>query len=122
MQLKLVQNINMANVWATPSAGAWANQVEEEEQANGGALPDVPVPEEAFPTLGAAVKEPKKKKKGQTLSLGDFQTGNKVKHTGKAASEILKSLPTAPRGGDDKPPGGLGGGFRDYKGTVYEVL
>lgn len=110
---------------APPSSGAWAAQVDEEEEANGGELAPVPVgggsdfpalggSTEAFPSLGetAATKETKKerKKRQQKMSLGAFVAA------GRKEPEIV-NLPTAPRarpeGTDEK---GLGGGFKNYGG------
>ncbi|EFJ41517.1 hypothetical protein VOLCADRAFT_121634 [Volvox carteri f. nagariensis] len=104
---------------------AWADQVESEE-ATHGALAN----NSDFPTLGeAAAAKPQgksKAKKGVKLGFGEFlsmPTGGRgdFADKGLADKQILMSLPTAPRGGpredgDGRPPGGLGGGFRDYGG------
>lgn len=81
-----------------------------------------------FPTLGEANKEAArpggkgKSKKGTKLGLQEFlgkPGGGSSTYTDKMSDkEILLNLPTAPRGGprEEGPPGGLGGGFRDYGG------
>ena len=116
--------LNMANPWAAVKpTGAWASQVEDEEAAQGGALG---APEEAFPDLSMAAtkKESKRdKKKKQTVSLAEFQTGKKAYQApkrGPAKEEIV--LPSGPRAREDDDDGnsrgGLGGAFaggRDYK-------
>jgi hypothetical protein len=76
------------------------------------------VAEAEFPSLGEAVtvKETKKKKK-QTMSLGEFVSGG----LGSRRDADLVNLPTAPRGhvdGEEGPPT-LGGGFRGYGGDRY---
>ncbi|GIL55113.1 hypothetical protein Vafri_10726 [Volvox africanus] len=102
---------------------AWADQVESEEATNGTLANN-----SDFPTLGeaaAAKPQPKGKgKKGVKLGLGEFMsmpTGGRSDFADKSLQDkaIVLSLPTAPRGGpredgDGRPPGGLGGGFRDY--------
>lgn len=114
----------MSNPWAAVKpTGAWASQVDEEEAAQGGGLG---APEEAFPDLSMAAtkKESKRdKKKKQTVSLAEFQTGKKAYQApkrGPAKEEIV--LPSGPRARDDDDDGnsrgGLGGAFaggRDYK-------
>ncbi len=114
----------MSNPWAAVKpTGAWASQVDEEEAAQGGALG---APEEAFPDLSMAAtkKESKRdKKKKQTVSLAEFQTGKKAYQAPKRApakEEIV--LPSGPRAREDDDDGnsrgGLGGAFaggRDYK-------
>ncbi|KAL0056279.1 hypothetical protein WJX82_009505 [Trebouxia sp. C0006] len=117
----------MSNPWAAVKpTGAWASQVDEEEAAQGGALG---APEEAFPDLSMAAtkKESKRdKKKKQTVSLAEFQTGKKAYQAPKRApakEEIV--LPSGPRAREDDDDGnsrgGLGGAFaggRDYKDRV----
>lgn len=119
-----------------PSSGAWANQVDEEEAANGGELDPVPGVTTPFPSLGQqndssfpslgdslTVKESKKerrKKQGgvQKMSLGNFMAA------GKENEKI--DLPTRPReraeGEEDRRGGGLGGGFKNYGGDRGEKL
>ena len=107
-----------------PASGAWANQVDEEEEANGGQLDPVPGRQTSFPALGdssypslgesVTVKDSKRERKSkkavpQKMSLGSFM-----------AAETEKSdLPTRPREraeGEEDKRGGLGGGFKNYGG------
>lgn len=118
------------NAWGAPTQGAWAAQVDEEEQANGGTLdaPKEPVitfgQDKAFPTLGEAVKKKeskKDKKKPQKMNLADFQSNYKPPSASRRPTvnddQLKASLPTAPRARDsDEPSAGLGGAFRDYGG------
>ena len=123
----------MAGAWGMPTSGAWANQVEEEEQDRGGELEaptSKPVAsfshDAAFPSLGEAVKkkDSKKEKKAKPtkMNLADFQTSYKPPSASRRPTvnddQILSSLPTAPRtrGDDDAPSAGLGGAFKDYGG------
>lgn len=111
-----------------PSTGAWANQVEEEEEENGGELEPVPAPsatafpalggETAFPALGDAInvkdskKDRKNKKVKNTMSLGAFVAA------GRKEPEVV-NLPTGPRqraADEEEKRGGLGGGFKNYGG------
>lgn len=122
----------MAGAWGAPTSGAWAAQVDEEEEANGGALsaPVAPAPvpfghDKAFPTLGEAVKKKdskKDKKKPQKMNLADFQSSYKppsqTRRPAASDDQIKLSLPTAPRArSDDAPSSGLGGAFKDYGGA-----
>ena len=114
------------NPWAAVNSGAWASQVDEEEAAGtlGGPLA---APEEAFPDLAMAAtkKETKRdKKKKQTVSLAEFQTGKKAyapPTRGRTAAKEEIVLPSGPRAREDDDDGnsrgGLGGAFagRDYK-------
>lgn len=114
------------NPWAAVNSGAWASQVDEEEAAGtlGGPLAAA---EEAFPDLSVAAttKESKRdKKKKQTISLAEFQTGKKAyapPTRGRTAVKEEIVLPSGPRARDDDDDGnsrgGLGGAFagRDYK-------
>ena len=123
----------MAAAWGLPTSGAWANQVDEEEQDRGGELEaptSKPVAtfshDAAFPSLDEAVKKKdskkEKKAKPQKMNLADFQTSYKPPSASRRPTvnddQILSSLPTAPRtrGDDDGPSAGLGGAFKDYGG------
>ncbi len=110
-------------------SAADCSQVDEEEEQNG------PL-DQAFPTLGEAVKVVqkvgKKKTKGTTLSLNEFMTapvqrpgvfaaGSAARGAVRATEEksIMLSLPTGSRGkveGEEQPSGGLGGAFSQYGG------
>ncbi len=133
-QYKRGENIaTMAAAWGMPTSGAWAQQVEEEEKDQGGEI-EAPTSkpmasfshEQAYPSLGEAVKKKDSKKdkkaKPQKMNLADFQTSYKPPSASRrpAASDdkILSSLPTAPRARDDDEPasGGMGGAFKDYGG------
>ena len=88
-----------------------------------GAIQAPVVKESEFPSLGAAaaVKETKKKKK-QTMSLGEFVTRGTG---GPPKADLLMNLPTAPRvrePGEEEPERPLGGGFKGYGGAfiIYE--
>ena len=119
---------------AAPKSGAWATQVDEEEEENGGILAPIPPasPAAAFPALGgdqsfpslgevASMKETKKDRKKKTVQkmpLGAFvAAGAKARDT----SDV--SLPTAPRARTDEEEEksrGLGGGFKNYGGDRGE--
>ena len=109
-----------------PSSGAWANQIEEEEEENGGELDPVPTQTATafpalggptgFPALGEAIniRDSKKdrKKKGTPIPLSTFVAA------GKKEPEAI-NLPTGPRqrsAEDEEKRGGLGGGFKNYGG------
>ena len=116
------------SAWGPPSSGAWANQVDEEEEENGGELDPVPAPspaafpalggETAFPALGESInirdskKDRKQKKVKQTMPLQAFVAA------GRKEPEVV-NLPTGPRqrtAEEEERRGGLGGGFRNYGG------
>ena len=116
---------------AAPKSGAWATQVDEEEEENGGILAPIPaasaVPalggDQSFPSLGevASMKETKKDRKKKTVQkmpLGAFvAAGAKARDT----SDV--SLPTAPRTRteeEEEKSRGLGGGFKNYGGDRGE--
>eukprot|EP01018_Ginkgo_biloba_P029449 Gb_08152 [translate_table: standard] len=113
----------MAKPWG--GAGAWAAdaEAEEKEKLAGSSVAGEP---ENFPSLKEAVSsKPKKKNKGQTLSLSELQSGKHVGPGGKSrgvldakglTAEEMMILPTGPRDrtGEEPEYGGLGGGFRDY--------
>ena len=129
----IVRIATMAGAWGMPTSGAWANQVEEEEQDRGGEL-EAPTSKPvatfsqnaAFPSLGEAVKkkDSKKEKKAKPtkMNLADFQTSYKPPSASRRPTvnddQILSSLPTAPRtrGDDEGPSAGMGGAFKDYGG------
>lgn len=119
---------------AKPTAGAWATQVDEEEEENGGELAPVPAAavqqfpalggdKKAFPSLGetATLKDTKKERKKrqvQKISLGAFVAAGKKKEP-----EVI-NLPTAPRArsdNDEEKRDGLGGGFKNYGGDRGEI-
>jgi hypothetical protein len=121
--------------WAN-KPGAWAldaEQHEEEllqqkEQDTNGTLQNSVIhgkPLADFPSLSAAaVVKPKKKNKGQTLSLAEFTTYSAPKPSQKQAepqgltTQELLALPTGPRERSaeelERDRGRLGGGFRSY--------
>lgn len=109
-----------------PQANAWADAVDEEEAQHGVPPAPLPLPEDDFPSLGAAVKQGKdagaktKKPKGQKMDLGAFLGGG-----GRAAApsrtndnELLMALPKASSGlpREERGSGALGGAFKDYGG------
>ncbi|XP_024542767.1 eukaryotic translation initiation factor 4B1-like [Selaginella moellendorffii] len=126
----------MARPWG--KVGAWADDSEAEAAAAAAPTappPAAPLPVEAFPSLGeAAAAKSSKKKKGQTLTFAEFQSGKYVpgvKQRSSASSGIftdsdrltsdeMMMLPTGPKDRSDEEPyeqgGRLGGGFRDYGG------
>lgn len=108
--------------------GAWAADTEREEAEQRLAAVEPKKDDDAFPSLTEAVTaKPKKKNKGQTLSLAELQSGRPVGHGGRSkgftenkglTTEEMLALPTGPRDrtGEESEygGGGLGGGFRDY--------
>ncbi len=83
------------------------------------------VSEEAFPSLGEAVKEPKakgKKAKGQKLSLSDFNAFPVGRSRQLSDKEILMQLPKGSSGlpKEERDSKALGGGFKDYGGNRGE--
>eukprot|EP00882_Tetradesmus_deserticola_P004896 GHRQ01005159.1.p1 GENE.GHRQ01005159.1~~GHRQ01005159.1.p1 ORF type:complete len:166 (+),score=33.57 GHRQ01005159.1:133-630(+) len=108
----------MDSAWGI-KPGSWAEDVEQEEAKNG-PLRD----EEAFPTLGEAIKqEPKAakaggKKKPVKMGLTDFLGAQTARRTA-SDKEILISLPKGSSGlpREDRDSKGLGGGFKDYGGN-----
>ncbi|KAH9315606.1 hypothetical protein KI387_024233 [Taxus chinensis] len=118
----------MANSKPWGGAGAWAAEAEraeeEAKERQAAAAADV----HDYPSLSEALSaKPKKKNKGQTISLAQLQSGQNVglgaRTRGGGASETkgltaeeLAVLPTGPRErtAEEDSRGGLGGGFRDY--------
>lgn len=115
-----------SNPWSS-GAGTWAAEAEREEAEH--RLAAEPKKEDdGFPSLTEAVTaKPKKKNKGQTLSLAELQSGRPGGPGGRSKSftetkglttEEMMALPTGPRDrtGEESEygGGGLGGGFRDY--------
>lgn len=119
------------SAWAKP--GAWALDSEEHEEelqeqhqkekANGGFFggsnKEEPLAAE-FPSLAAAATKPKKKK-GQTLSLGEFNATSSARSAQPTqvrglTTEDLMMLPTGPRQrtAEELDRSRLGGGFRSY--------
>lgn len=108
--------------------GAWAADTEREEAEQRLAAVESKKDDGNFPSLTESVtaKQPKKKK-GQTLSLAELQSGRPVGPGGRTkgftenkglTTEEMLVLPTGPRDRTGEEPeyggGGLGGGFRDY--------
>ena len=105
---------------------AWAEEVEEAEQQNGGSLPNVN--EEAFPSLSAAAAKPEpkgKKKQKEKLSLGAFLAGGAAgggaRQSARAPADDSSLLLNLPKGSSgirdtDREAGGLGGAFKEYGG------
>ncbi|XP_021900398.1 eukaryotic translation initiation factor 4B3 isoform X2 [Carica papaya] len=108
----------VSSPWGKP--GAWALDAEEheaellKEQQDTAALPG------DFPSLSAAAaSKPKKKNKGQTLSLGEFTTYGSSKPSSqpdRLTHDELLSLPTGPRqrSAEELDRSRLGGGFKSY--------
>ena len=128
------------SAWGTTgTVQAWANQVEEEEEAGNALGPaDRPKPQVpqgptlgadtgAFPSLGEAAKQPRKKK-GKAISLAEFQSGAPAPRQGTyqapssrapPADQIKERLPTGPRersADDDGRGRSFGGG--GLRGTL----
>jgi hypothetical protein len=109
----------MDSAWGI-KPGSWAEDVEQEEAKNG-PLRD----EEAFPTLGEAVKQEPKgaktggKKKPVKMGLTDFLGAQTARRTAINEKEILMALPKGSSGlpREDRDSKGLGGGFKDYGGN-----
>lgn len=88
------------SAWGTAVPSAWANASAGDD--------DLPAPlpalagddpEEAFPSLDAAVKAPSRRKKtAQKMSLNDFQSGKFLPRSKRelTQAEIRAMLPTAP--------------------------
>ncbi|KAJ9560593.1 hypothetical protein OSB04_005753 [Centaurea solstitialis] len=117
----------VTSAWAKP--GAWALDSEEhEEELKQDQQPPAPAkpaaPMSDFPDLMTAAATKTKKKKGQTLSLGEFVTGktNNKPQSYQAAkgltAEDMMMLPTGPRQrtAEELDRTRLGGGFRSYGG------
>ncbi|XP_076932565.1 eukaryotic translation initiation factor 4B3-like [Bidens hawaiensis] len=104
----------VTSAWAKP--GAWALDSEEHEdelkQEPVHAPPTAPMSD--FPDLMTAAATKTKKKKGQTLSLGEFV--NKPSAVKGLTAEDMLMLPTAPRQrtAEELDRTRLGGGFRSY--------
>lgn len=110
------------SVWGKPAGGAWADDVDEQEQKGTLAAP-APLSfkeDKAFPSLAAAVKEPagKKKVRAKPVPLGAFIAGGGAARTAVDEKAILLSLPKGSSGAprEEGAPGGLGGAFKDYGG------
>lgn len=107
-------------------AGAWAADSElaesqhDQEQQQQQHQPSLFAGDAAFPSLGEAVHTKTSKKKKQAVPLSKFISGGAAAFSeskGLTTGEMMM-LPTGPRdrSGEDAPPGGLGGGFKDYGG------
>jgi hypothetical protein len=80
------------------------------------------VSEEAFPSLGEAIKQPQpkgKKQKGQKMLLSDFAAFPVGRRAQMSDKELLMNLPKSSSGlpKEERPSGALGGGFKDYGGN-----
>lgn len=119
--------------WGQPAgkggASAWADAVDDEEQAGGVLGPSLAgPPADEFPTLGQAKQAgqggaggKKEKKKGTKMSFSDFvtTTGGVTSRGGpKHEKEILMMLPTSSSGDGPvtRDPGALGGAFNQFGG------
>ncbi|XP_071716058.1 eukaryotic translation initiation factor 4B3-like isoform X2 [Rutidosis leptorrhynchoides] len=118
---------SVTSPWGKP--GAWALDSEEHEdelkqQQQPQPQPPTPaVPSSDFPDLMTAATTKTKKKKGQTLSLGEFVTGkannsNTYKPNTGLTTEDMLMLPTGPRQrtAEEMDRTRLGNGFRSYGG------
>ncbi|KIY92024.1 hypothetical protein MNEG_15938 [Monoraphidium neglectum] len=111
------------SVWGKPG-GAWADDVEEQEQSGTLAAPAVApykaFKEEAFPALSAAKEAPKKKGKAKPVPLGAFLGGSAAAsaRTNLDDKAILLALPKSSTGAprEEGQGGGIGGAFREYGG------
>lgn len=102
-------------------AGAWAadseladSQNEQEQQPQESSFAN----DAAFPSLGEAIHVKVSKKKKQAVPLSKFisrGTASFSESKGLTTQEMMM-LPAGPRdrSGEDSPPGGLGGAFKDY--------
>jgi hypothetical protein len=108
----------MDSAWGI-KPGSWAEDVEQEEAKNG------PLRDEAFPTLGEAVKQDPKavktggKKKPVKMGLTDFLGAQTARRSAPSDKELLMALPKGSSGlpREDRESKGLGGGFKDYGGN-----
>eukprot|EP01018_Ginkgo_biloba_P036820 Gb_28173 [translate_table: standard] len=120
----------MAEAW-TRGAGAWAAEAERaeaEEKERQSAMVAGAAEPGSFPSLReAAAAKPKKRNKGQTLTLSELASGLYVGPGGRSrgtrssdtkglTTDEMMMLPTGPRdrSGEEPDHGRLGGGFRDY--------
>lgn len=111
----------VSSPWAKP--GAWALDAEEHEaeleQQRKEEVVAEPLPD--FPSLAsAAATKTKKKNKGQTLSLAEFNSG-KASQPQRLTHEDLAVLPTGPRqrSAEELDRSRLGGGFKNYGSNRY---
>lgn len=113
------------SAWAIkPEAIDWADEVEAEEVKKGPM-----VDEEAFPTLGEAVKsapqkgKASKKGKGTKMGLNEFMSAS-VGRKPISDAEILMQLPKGSSGlpREERDPNALGGAFKDYGGDRQGAL
>ena len=116
----------MAAAWGKPAGGAWADDVDEQEQKGTLAAPTLGAPlalkEDNFPSLSAAKEAPSKKKaKAKPVALGAFLAAGPAGGAARAnldEKSILLSLPKGSSGAprEEAGAGGLGGAFKDYGG------
>eukprot|EP00879_Flechtneria_rotunda_P001240 GHRR01001387.1.p1 GENE.GHRR01001387.1~~GHRR01001387.1.p1 ORF type:complete len:544 (+),score=208.12 GHRR01001387.1:96-1727(+) len=106
------------SAWGIKPGMAWAEEVEQEEASRG------PVDEEAFPSLGEAIKASGQKtagKKGKPvkMGLGEFFSAPVGRRPPQSDKEILLQLPKGSSGlpREERDPNALGGGFKDYGGN-----
>ncbi|PRQ21936.1 putative plant specific eukaryotic initiation factor 4B [Rosa chinensis] len=113
----------VSSPWAKP--GAWALDAEEheaelEQQQQHQAKIETQQPLADFPSLSAAVAKPKKKNKGQKVSLAEFSTfgGPKPAEPVGLTHEDRLVLPTGPRErtAEELERNRPGGGFKSYGG------
>ncbi|GKV24045.1 hypothetical protein SLEP1_g33707 [Rubroshorea leprosula] len=116
----------VSSPWGKP--GAWALDAEEHEaelqqqkdQPNS-ALPTKQLTD--FPSLSAAAATKTKKKKGQTLTLAEFNThgADKSSQPSRLTHDEILTLPTGPRqrSSEELDRNRLGGGFKSYGSNRY---
>lgn len=99
------------SAWAKP--GAWALDSEEHEEELKQETPAPPTSD--FPDLMTAAATKTKKKKGQTLSLGEFVTGKQTSGGPQGlTAEDMMMLPTGPRQRSAEEMDRTRNGFRSY--------
>ncbi|KAJ0513741.1 putative plant specific eukaryotic initiation factor 4B [Helianthus annuus] len=109
----------VTSAWAKPGAWALDSEQHEDELNQPPPAPTPAPPTSDFPDLMTAAATKTKKKKAQTLSLGQFvsSSSNQTYQTPKGlTAEDLLNLPTGPRQRTAEELAGtrLGGGFRSY--------
>ncbi|KAK8505853.1 hypothetical protein V6N13_080659 [Hibiscus sabdariffa] len=112
----------VSSPWAKP--GAWALDAEEHEAELEQQSRADPSTEKLadFPSLSAAAATKAKKKKGQTVSLAEFNHGSaKTSEPTRLTHEEVLALPTGPRqrAPEELDRNRLGGGFKSYGSNRY---
>ncbi len=103
--------------WGLKPGSAWADEVDLQE-AKRGVLAD----EEAFPSLGEAIKAPvaktTKKPKAMKMDLGTFMAAG-ARRSALTDDEIRRALPKGSSGlpREEREAGALGGAFKEYGGN-----